>query len=342
MAELFYDDDADLSLIAAKKVAVIGYGSQGHAHALNLRDSGVDVRIGLREGSASREKAENEGLRVLSVADAAREADVVVVLAPDQHQRGLYANEIAPNLADGDTLVFAHGFNIRFDYIQPKDTVDVIMVAPKGPGHLVRREFADGRGVPVIVAVEQDASGNAWPLALSYAKGIGGLRAGGIKTTFTEETETDLFGEQSVLCGGTSQLVQYGFEVLTEAGYQPEVAYFEVLHELKLIVDLMIEGGIAKQRWSISDTAEYGDYVSGPRVITPEVKENMKGVLDDIQNGKFAERFMNDQKNGAPEFKELRAKEEQHPIESTGRELRKMFAWLKDSDDDYTEGTAAR
>ncbi|HIZ34533.1 MAG TPA: ketol-acid reductoisomerase [Candidatus Ruania gallistercoris] len=342
MAELFYDDDADLSLIAAKKVAVIGYGSQGHAHALNLRDSGVDVRIGLREGSASREKAENEGLRVLSVADAAREADVVVVLAPDQHQRGLYANEIAPNLADGDTLVFAHGFNIRFDYIQPKDTVDVIMVAPKGPGHLVRREFADGRGVPVIVAVEQDASGNAWPLALSYAKGIGGLRAGGIKTTFTEETETDLFGEQSVLCGGTSQLVQYGFEVLTEAGYQPEVAYFEVLHELKLIVDLMIEGGIAKQRWSISDTAEYGDYVSGPRVIDPNVKENMKAVLADIQSGAFAERFIADQDAGAPEFKELRAKGEQHPIEVTGRELRKMFAWVKSTDADYTEGSAGR
>ena len=342
MAELFYDDDADLSLIAAKKVAVIGYGSQGHAHALNLRDSGVDVRIGLRAGSASQEKAENEGLRVLSVADAAREADVVVVLAPDQHQRGLYAAEIAPNLADGDTLVFAHGFNIRFDYIQPKDTVDVIMVAPKGPGHLVRREFVDGRGVPVIVAVEQDASGNAWPLALSYARGIGGLRAGGIKTTFTEETETDLFGEQSVLCGGTSQLVQYGFEVLTEAGYQPEVAYFEVLHELKLIVDLMIEGGIAKQRWSISDTAEYGDYVSGPRVIDPNVKENMKAVLADIQSGAFAERFIADQDAGAPEFKELRAKGEQHPIEVTGRELRKMFAWVKSTDADYTEGSAGR
>lgn len=342
MAELFYDDDADLSLIAAKKVAVIGYGSQGHAHALNLRDSGVDVRIGLREGSASREKAENEGLRVLSVADAAKEADVVVILAPDQHQRGLYASEVAPNLADGDTLVFAHGFNIRFDYIKPKDTVDVIMVAPKGPGHLVRREFVDGRGVPVIVAVEQDASGAAWPLALSYAKGIGGLRAGGIKTTFTEETETDLFGEQSVLCGGTSQLVQYGFEVLTEAGYQPEVAYFEVLHELKLIVDLMIEGGIAKQRWSISDTAEYGDYVSGPRVIDPNVKENMKAVLADIQSGAFAERFIADQDAGAPEFKELRAKGESHPIEVTGRELRKMFAWVKPADADYTEGSAGR
>ncbi|QOR69574.1 ketol-acid reductoisomerase [Ruania alkalisoli] len=342
MAELFYDDDADLSLIAAKKVAVIGYGSQGHAHALNLRDSGVDVRVGLREGSASQKKAEDEGLRVLPVADAVREADVVVILAPDQVQRHIYTDDIAPNLADGATLVFGHGFNIRFGYIQPKDTVDVIMVAPKGPGHLVRREYADGRGVPVIVAVEQDPSGTAWDLALSYAKGIGGLRAGGIKTTFTEETETDLFGEQSVLCGGASQLVQYGFETLTEAGYQPEVAYFEVLHELKLIVDLMVEGGLAKQRWSISDTAEYGDYVSGPRVIDPNVKENMKAVLADIQSGAFAERFIADQDAGAPEFKALRAKGEQHPIEATGRELRKMFSWMKETDADYVEGSAGR
>ncbi|WP_159623567.1 ketol-acid reductoisomerase [Ruania rhizosphaerae] len=342
MAELFYDDDADLSLIAAKKVAVIGYGSQGHAHALNLRDSGVDVRVGLREGSASQKKAEDEGLRVLPVADAVREADVVVILAPDQVQRHIYTDDIAPNLADGATLVFGHGFNIRFGYIKPKDTVDVIMVAPKGPGHLVRREYADGRGVPVIVAVEQDPSGTAWDLALSYAKGIGGLRAGGIKTTFTEETETDLFGEQSVLCGGASQLVQYGFETLTEAGYQPEVAYFEVLHELKLIVDLMVEGGLAKQRWSISDTAEYGDYVSGPRVIDPNVKENMKAVLADIQSGAFAERFIADQDAGAPEFKELRAKGEQHPIEATGRELRKMFSWMKETDADYVEGSAGR
>lgn len=342
MAELFYDDDADLSLIAAKKVAVIGYGSQGHAHALNLRDSGVDVRIGLREGSASREKAENEGLRVLSVAEAVKEADVVVILAPDQVQRIVYSEEIEPNLAEDATLVFGHGFNIRFGYIKPKAGNDVIMVAPKGPGHLVRREYVDGRGVPVIVAVEQDVSGNAWPLALSYAKGIGGLRAAGIKTTFTEETETDLFGEQAVLCGGASQLVQYGFEVLTEAGYQPEVAYFEVLHELKLIVDLMYEGGIAKQRWSVSDTAEYGDYVSGPRVIDARVKENMKAVLADVQNGAFAQRFIDDQDAGAPEFKELRAKGEAHPIEGTGRELRKLFAWVKPTDADYQEGSAAR
>ena len=342
MAEMFYDDDADLSIIASKKVAVIGYGSQGHAHALSLRDSGVDVRIGLREGSASIKKAEDEGLKVLSVADAVKEADVVVILAPDQVQRHLYADEIAPNLADGATLVFGHGFNIRFGFIKPKDTVDVIMVAPKGPGHIVRREYVDGRGVPVLVAVEQDASGGAWQTALSYAKAIGGLRAGGIKTTFTEETETDLFGEQAVLCGGTSQLVQYGFEVLTEAGYQPEVAYFEVLHELKLIVDLMIEGGIAKQRWSISDTAEYGDYVSGPRVIDPRVKENMKTVLSEIQDGSFAERFIADQDAGGQEFKELRAKGEQHPIEATGKELRKMFSWVKPADSDYVEGQVSR
>jgi len=339
---MFYDDDADLSVIQGKKVAVIGYGSQGHAHALNLRDSGVDVRVGLREGSSSRAKAENEGLRVLSVVDAVKEADVVVILAPDQVQRHLYRDEIAPNLNEGAALVFGHGFNIRFGYIQPEAGHDVLMVAPKGPGHIVRREYADGRGVPVIVAVEQDASGAAWDLALSYAKGIGGLRAGGIRTTFTEETETDLFGEQAVLCGGASQLVQYGFEVLTEAGYQPEVAYFEVLHELKLIVDLMVEGGIAKQRWSVSDTAEYGDYVSGPRVISPEVKENMKAVLADIQSGAFAERFIADQDAGAPEFKALRAKGEQHPIEATGRELRKMFSWIKPGDEDYVEGQVAR
>jgi ketol-acid reductoisomerase len=342
VAELFYDDDADLSVIQSRKVAVIGYGSQGHAHALNLRDSGVDVRVGLREGSSSAAKAANEGLRVLSIAEAVREADVVMILAPDQSQRSLYANDIEPNLKEGAALAFAHGFNIRFGYITPGAGHDVFMVAPKGPGHLVRREYVDGRGVPVIVAVEQDASGKAWELALSYAKAVGGLRAAGIKTTFTEETETDLFGEQAVLCGGASQLVQYGFETLTEAGYQPEIAYFEVLHELKLIVDLMVEGGIAKQRWSISDTAEYGDYVSGPRVIDPRVKENMKAVLADIQSGAFAERFIADQDAGAPEFQALRAKGEVHPIETTGRELRKMFAWVKPSDSDYVEGSAGR
>ena len=342
MAEMFYDDDADLSVIQGKNVAVIGYGSQGHAHALSLRDSGVDVRVGLQPGSKSRPKAEAEGLRVLTPAEAAEEADVVVILAPDQHQRKLYAEEIAPQLAAGDTLVFGHGFNNRFGYIQPPEGVDVVMIAPKGPGHLVRREFSEGRGVPVLVAVEKDASGKAWDLALSYAKGIGGLRAGGIKTTFTEECETDLFGEQAVLCGGASQLVQYGFETLIEAGYQPEVAYFECLHELKLIVDLMYEGGIAKQRWSVSDTAEYGDYVSGPRVIDEHVKDNMRAVLADIQSGAFAKRFIDDQDAGAPEFKELRAKAEQHPIEATGRELRKLMSWVKSHDEDYTEGTASR
>src|SRR6187399_927417 len=339
---MFYDDDADLSLIQGKNVAVIGYGSQGHAHALSLRDSGVDVRVGLQPDSKSRAKAEAEGLRVVTPAEAAEEADVIVILAPDQHQRKLYAESVEPNLAPGDTLVFGHGFNIRFGYITPPEGVDVFMVAPKGPGHLVRREYVDGRGVPVLVAVEQDASGKTWDLALSYAKAIGGLRAGGIKTTFTEETETDLFGEQAVLCGGASQLVMYGFETLVEAGYQPEVAYFECLHELKLIVDLMVEGGIAKQRWSVSDTAEYGDYVSGPRVIDPHVKENMQAVLADIQSGAFAERFIADQDAGAPEFLALRAKGEAHPIEATGRELRKLFAWNASNDDDYVDGEVAR
>ena len=342
MAEMFYDADADLSIIQGRKVAVIGYGSQGHAHALSLRDSGVDVRVGLRAGSASAAKAEAEGLRVLTVAEAAAEADLIMILAPDQHQRKIYAEEIAPNLNAGDALFFAHGFNIRFGYIVAPEGVDVCMVAPKGPGHLVRREYAEGRGVPVIVAVEKDETGNAWPLALSYAKAIGGLRAGGIKTTFTEETETDLFGEQAVLCGGASALVQAGFEVLTEAGYQPEVAYFECLHELKLIVDLMYEGGIAKQRWSVSDTAEFGDYVSGPRVIDARVKENMKAVLADVQSGAFAKRFIDDQEAGGPEFKAFRAAGEAHPIEATGRELRGLMAWVKGHDDDYVEGTAAR
>ncbi len=342
MAQMFYDDDADLSLIQGKHVAVLGYGSQGHAHALSLRDSGVDVRVGLPEGSKSRAKAEAEGLRVLTPAEAVEEADVIVILAPDHVQRKLYADAVEPNITEGDTLVFGHGFNIRFGYITPPEGVDVFMVAPKGPGHLVRREYVEGRGVPVLVAVEKDASGKTWDLALSYAKGIGGLRAGGIKTTFTEETETDLFGEQAVLCGGASKLVQYGFEVLTEAGYQPEVAYFECLHELKLIVDLMYEGGIAKQRWSVSDTAEYGDYVSGSRVITPEVKENMKAVLGDIVNGSFAQRFIDDQDAGAPEFKAFRESEEKHPIEATGRELRKLMSWVKSHDSDYVEGTASR
>ncbi len=342
MAELFYEDDADLSIIKGRKVAVIGYGSQGHAHALSLRDSGVDVRVGLAEGSKSREKATAEGLRVVDPATAVKEADLIMILVPDHVQRKVYAESIEPNLNPGDALFFAHGFNIRFGYIKPPANVDVCMVAPKGPGHLVRREYVAGRGVPAIVAVEQDATGNAWPLALSYAAAIGALRAGGIKTTFTEETETDLFGEQAVLCGGASALVQAGFETLVEAGYQPEVAYFECLHELKLIVDLMYEGGIAKQRWSVSDTAEYGDYVSGPRVIDARVKESMKSILKDIQSGAFAKRFIDDQDAGAPEFKALRAKGEAHPIEATGRELRKLMSWVKSGDSDYKEGTAAR
>ncbi|MEG0299345.1 MAG: ketol-acid reductoisomerase [Aurantimicrobium sp.] len=341
MTEIHYDKDADLELIKSKKVAVIGYGSQGHAHALNLHDSGVDVVVGLKANSKSIAKAEEAGLKVMTTAEAAAWGDVIVILAPDQVQRHLYADDISPNLSAGKTLIFGHGFNIRYGYITAPSNVDVALVAPKGPGHTVRREYLAGRGVPVIVAVENDASGKAWDLAWSYSKAIGGLRAGGIKTTFTEETETDLFGEQAVLCGGASQLVMYGFETLVEAGYQPEIAYFEVLHELKLIVDLMWEGGIAKQRWSVSDTAEFGDYVSGPRVIDPSVKEHMKEVLADIQNGAFATRFINDQDAGAPEFLALRDKGAAHPIEATGRKLRELFAW-RPQDKDYTEGSAAR
>jgi len=341
VAEILYDQDADLSIIQSKKVAIVGYGSQGHAHAQNLRDSGVEVAVALREGSKSAQKAADDGFPVKNVADATAWADVIMILAPDQNQRSIYSESIKPNLAEGKALAFAHGFNIRFGLIEAPEGVDVILIAPKAPGHTVRREFVAGRGIPDIIGVEKDASGNAWALALSYAAGIGGTRAGVIKTTFTEETETDLFGEQAVLCGGMSHLVQAGFETLTEAGYQPQIAYFEVLHELKLIVDLMWEGGIAKQRWSISDTAEFGDYVSGPRVIDQHVKDNMKAVLADIQSGAFAKRFIDDQDAGAPEFKKLRAEEEQHPIETTGRELRALFSW-QNSDDDYTEGTAAR
>ncbi|WP_309713020.1 ketol-acid reductoisomerase [Pseudolysinimonas sp.] len=341
MAEIFYDKDADLALIQGKKVAIVGYGSQGHAHAQNLRDSGVEVVIALKDGSKSTAKATEDGFEVKNVADATTWADLIMILAPDQHQRGIWNDSIKDNLAEGKTLAFAHGFNIRFGYIDAPEGVDVILIAPKAPGHTVRREFVAGRGIPDIIAVERDASGHAWDVALSYAKAIGGTRAGVIKTTFTEETETDLFGEQSVLCGGTSQLVMYGFETLVEAGYQPEIAYFEVLHELKLIVDLMWEGGIAKQRWSVSDTAEYGDYVSGPRVLPPSVKENMQAVLADIQSGAFAKRFIADQDAGAPEFLELRAKGAAHPIEATGKELRALFAW-KQQDTDYTEGSAAR
>ena len=342
MAEMFHEDDADLSVIQSRTVAVIGYGSQGHAHALNLRDSGVNVVVGLREGSKSVARAEEAGLTVKSVEDAVKEGDVVVILAPDQVQATLYKEQIEPNLRPGAALLFAHGFNIHYGYIKPAADHDVIMVAPKGPGHTVRREFEAGRGVPVLVCVEQDASGQAWPLVLSYAKAIGGLRAGAIRTTFREETETDLFGEQDVLCGGLSRLIQTGFEVLVEAGYQPEMAYFEVCHEMKLIVDLINEGGISKQRWSCSDTAEYGDYVSGPRVITPEVKEHMKEVLSDIQDGTFAKRFMDDQAAGAPEFKRLRAEGEAHPIEAVGKQIRSLFSWSEEVDKDYTEGSVAR
>ncbi|HEX7351793.1 ketol-acid reductoisomerase [Brachybacterium sp.] len=343
MAEIFYDDNADLSIIQGKKVAVVGFGSQGHAHALNLRDSGVEVRVGLREGSKSAAKAQEEGLAVGTVAEVSEWADLIMILTPDQDQRKVYAESIQPHLSEGKALAFAHGFNIRFGYIEVPAGIDVLLIAPKAPGHTVRREFVGGRGIPDIVAVEQDATGSAWDLALSYAKGIGGTRAGVIKTTFTEETETDLFGEQAVLCGGMSHLVQAGFETLSEAGYQPEIAYFEVLHELKLIVDLMFEGGIAKQRWSISDTAEYGDYVSGPRVVTADTKQAMKDVLADIQSGAFAKRFIDDQDAGAPEFKELRETEAKHQIEVVGKDLRKMFSWSAQAiDTDYVEGSAAR
>jgi len=342
MAEIFYDDDADLSLLQGKKVAVIGYGSQGHAHAQNLRDSGVDVRVGELPGSRNWDRAVEAGFRVMNAREAASEADVIVLLAPDQYQRHIYANDLAPEVTDGKTLVFGHGFNIRFGYIKPPAGVDVIMVAPKAPGHTVRREFVAGRGVPDIIAVEQDASGQAWDVAKAYAKGIGGTRAGVIKTTFSEETETDLFGEQAVLCGGVSHLVQAGFETLVEAGYQPEIAYFEVLHELKLIVDLMWEGGIAKQRWSVSDTAEYGDYISGPRLITSATREEMKAILADIQSGAFAQRFIDDQEAGAPEFKRLRAQEAAHPIEATGRALREHFSWRAADDEEFHQDVAAQ
>ncbi|MFF4831611.1 ketol-acid reductoisomerase [Streptomyces sp. NPDC001315] len=328
MAELFYDADADLSIIQGRKVAVIGYGSQGHAHALSLRDSGVDVRVGLHEGSKSKAKAEEEGLRVVSPAEAAAEADVIMILIPDPIQAQVYEESIAPNLEDGDALFFAHGFNIRFGFIKPPAGVDVALVAPKGPGHLVRRQYVEGRGVPAIAGVEQDATGNAFPLALSYAKGIGGTRAGVIKTTFTEETETDLFGEQAVLCGGTSALVKAGFETLVEAGYQPEIAYFECLHELKLIVDLMYEGGLEKMRWSISETAEWGDYVTGPRIITDATKAEMKKVLAEIQDGTFASNWMDEYHGGLKKYNEYKTQDSEHLLETTGKQLRKLMSWV--------------
>jgi ketol-acid reductoisomerase len=328
VAELFYDADADLSIIQGRKVAVIGYGSQGHAHALSLRDSGVDVRVGLHEGSKSKTKAEEQGLRVVTPSEAAAEADVIMILVPDPIQAQVYEEHIKDNLNDGDALFFGHGFNIRFGFIKPPAGVDVCMVAPKGPGHLVRRQYEEGRGVPCIAAVEQDASGNAFALALSYAKGIGGTRAGVIKTTFTEETETDLFGEQAVLCGGTAALVKAGFETLTEAGYQPEIAYFECLHELKLIVDLMYEGGLEKMRWSISETAEWGDYVTGPRIITDATKAEMKKVLAEIQDGTFAKNWMDEYHGGLKKYNEYKQQDSEHLLETTGKELRKLMSWV--------------
>ncbi|MBA3462350.1 MAG: ketol-acid reductoisomerase [Deltaproteobacteria bacterium] len=328
MATLFYDKDADLSLIRGKNVGIVGYGSQGHAHALNLVDSGVRVKVGLPPTSKSLAKAKARGLEVAPVAEVAAWADVIMILAPDTVQPSLYEKDIAPHLTPGKTLMFAHGFNIRYGTIVPRADVDVSMVAPKGPGHRVRETFQDGSGVPALLAVHQDASGTAKQLALAYACALGAGRAGVLETTFSEETETDLFGEQAVLCGGVSALVKAGFETLTAAGYQPEVAYFECLHELKLIVDLMYRGGLSYMRYSVSDTAEHGDYVSGPRVIDANVKQTMKAVLDEIQSGAFARRWIEENQQGRPWFNAVRAKETEHPIEKVGLELRAMMPFL--------------
>ncbi|MBB1030640.1 ketol-acid reductoisomerase [Dietzia sp. SLG310A2-38A2] len=326
--EMFYDDSADLSLIQGRKVAVIGYGSQGHAHSLSLRDSGVEVAIGLREGSKSRAKAEEAGLKVMTAAEATKWADVIMLLAPDTSQAQIFTEDIEPNLNDGDALFFGHGLNIHFGLIKPAEGVTVAMVAPKGPGHLVRRQFVDGKGVPALIAVEQDPKAEGEALALSYAKAIGGTRAGVIKTTFKDETETDLFGEQAVLCGGTEELVKTGFEVMVEAGYAPELAYFEVLHELKLIVDLMYEGGIARMNYSVSDTAEFGGYLSGPRVIDAGTKERMKAILSDIQDGTFTKRLVANVEGGNKELEQLRKENAEHPIEVTGQKLRDLMSWV--------------
>ncbi len=331
MAEVIYDDGADLSVIQNRHVAVIGYGSQGHAHALSLRDSGVDVRVGLREGSASWEKAAGEGLRVTTPDQACEEANVIMVLAPDTIQRSLYAEQIAPSLVEGDALFFAHGLSIRFGLVEPPPGVDVCMVAPKGPGHLVRRQYSDGRGVPVLVAVERDATGNAWPLTLSYAKAIGGTRAGALRTTFAEETETDLFGEQTVLCGGISELIKAGFNTLVEAGYQPEIAYFECLHEMKLIVDLMYEGGISKMYWSVSDTAEFGGYTRGPRVINDETRAEMRRILAEVRDGSFARELVEEFDQGKPNFTKRREAEQAEQIEQVGAQLRPLMSWLQEN-----------
>jgi ketol-acid reductoisomerase len=328
MASIYYEKDADANLIAARKVAVIGYGSQGHAHALNLADSGVDVRVGLREGSASAAKAEAAGLPVTTIEAAASEADLVMILLPDTEQKAVYETQIEPNLSEGDALFFAHGFNIRFGQIRPPKGVDVGMVAPKGPGHLVRRTFEAGGGVPSLIAVSQDASGKAKALALSYAHALGATRAGVLETTFEEETETDLFGEQVVLCGGITELVMAGYETLVGAGYQPESAYFECLHELKLIVDLMYEQGISGMRFSISDTAEYGDYTRGPRIITQETRAEMQRILEEIRDGSFAEEWIAENRAGRPRFNELREKGRRHPIEEVGARLRQMMPWI--------------
>jgi ketol-acid reductoisomerase len=328
MANVYYEKDADRSLIADRKVAVIGYGSQGHAHALNLKDSSVDVRVGLRDGSSSVAKAEHAGLTVRSIADAAAEADLVMLLGPDTEHKAIFNDHIAPHLAAGDALFVGHGFSVRFGQVVAPEGVDVAMVAPKGPGHLVRRTYTEGGGVPCLIAVAQDASGHAQGLALAYADAIGGARAGVLETTFDEETETDLFGEQVVLCGGLTALVQAGFETLTEAGYQPESAYFECLHELKLIVDLMYEQGIAGMRYSISDTAEYGDLTRGPRVINEAVKAEMKAILDEIQTGKFADEWIAESESGRPNYKRLQQAGKDHPIEKVGADLRAMMPWI--------------
>ncbi|BBK27703.1 ketol-acid reductoisomerase [Staphylococcus arlettae] len=328
MTTVYYDQSVTKDALQGKRIAVIGYGSQGHAHAQNLKDNGYDVIIGIRPGN-SFNKAKDDGFEVFPVAEAAKQAEVIMILLPDEIQGKVYEEEIAPNLEPNNALVFAHGFNIHFNVIQPPADVDVFLVAPKGPGHLVRRTFAEGSAVPALIGIEQDASGEAKDIALSYAKGIGATRAGVLETTFKEETETDLFGEQAVLCGGVTKLIQSGFETLVEAGYQPEIAYFEVLHEMKLIVDLMYEGGMENMRYSISNTAEFGDYVSGPRVITPDVKDNMKAVLTDIQAGNFSDRFIKDNENNFNEFHKLREEQHGHQIEKVGKDLREMMPFIK-------------
>ena len=328
MAKMFYEKDTNLGLLQGKKIAVIGFGSQGHAHALNLHESGVDVIVGLYEGSKSWNKAKEVGLEVTTTSEAAKNADIIIILVPDEKQAKLYREEIEPYLEDGNALVFAHGFNIHFKQIVPPSNVDVFMIAPKGPGHMVRRTYTEGSGVPCLIAVEQDYSGKAKDLALAYANGIGGARAGVLETTFKDETETDLFGEQAVLCGGITALIKAGFETLVEAGYAPENAYFECMHEMKLIVDLMYQGGMAAMRYSISDTAEYGDYVTGSRIITDETKKEMKQVLTEIQNGTFAKKWLLENQVGRPTFNAMRRMEAEHPIEKVGKELREMMSWI--------------